>query len=60
MSDMVKAVRIHETGGPEALRWEDVEVGDPGPGGWRRNLLASSDRLRLHGEGYGPDVHNGA
>lgn len=32
MSDMVKAVRIHETGGPEAMRWEDVEVGDPGPG----------------------------
>jgi len=29
---MVKAIRIHETGGPEVLRWEDVEVGKPGPG----------------------------
>ncbi len=29
---MVKAIRIHETGGPEVLRWEDVEVGAPGPG----------------------------
>jgi NADPH2:quinone reductase len=29
---MVKAIVIHETGGPEVLRWEDVEVGDPGPG----------------------------
>lgn len=28
---MVKAVRIHETGGPEVLKWEDVAVGDPGP-----------------------------
>lgn len=29
---MSKAMRIHEYGGPEVLRWEDVEVGDPGPG----------------------------
>ena len=29
---MSKAIRIHETGGPEVLRWEDVEVGSPGPG----------------------------
>jgi NADPH2:quinone reductase len=29
---MTKAIRIHETGGPEVLRWEDIEVGDPGPG----------------------------
>lgn len=29
---MVHAVRIHEYGGPEALRWEEVTVGDPGPG----------------------------
>jgi NADPH:quinone reductase-like Zn-dependent oxidoreductase len=27
-----KAVRFHETGGPEVMRLEDVEVGDPGPG----------------------------
>ena len=29
---MVKAVRFHETGGPEVLKLEDVAVGDPGPG----------------------------
>jgi NADPH2:quinone reductase len=29
---MAKAVRIHEHGGPEVLRYEDVEVGDAGPG----------------------------
>ena len=26
---MTHAIRIHETGGPEVLRWEEVEVGDP-------------------------------
>jgi NADPH2:quinone reductase len=29
---MTKAMRIYQTGGPEVLRWEDVEVGEPGPG----------------------------
>ena len=29
---MPKAIRIHEYGGPEVLRWEEVEVGDPGHG----------------------------
>ncbi|MEV0333373.1 quinone oxidoreductase [Nocardia sp. NPDC050717] len=29
---MAQAVRFHEVGGPEVLRWEDVEVGHPGPG----------------------------
>jgi NADPH2:quinone reductase len=29
---MTKAIRIHKTGGPEVLQWEDVTVGDPGPG----------------------------
>ena len=29
---MPKAIRITETGGPEVLRWEDVEVGEPGEG----------------------------
>lgn len=29
---MPKAIRIHEFGGPDVLRFEDVEVGDPGPG----------------------------
>jgi NADPH2:quinone reductase len=29
---LTKAIRFHETGGPEVLRLEDVEVGEPGPG----------------------------
>jgi NADPH2:quinone reductase len=29
---MDKAIRFHEFGGPEVLKWEDIEVGDPGPG----------------------------
>ena len=29
---MPKAIRIHKNGGPEVLSWEDVEVGEPGPG----------------------------
>lgn len=29
---MVHAIRIHETGGPEVMKWEEVAVGDPGPG----------------------------
>jgi NADPH2:quinone reductase len=26
------AIRIHQTGGPEVMRWEEVVVGDPAPG----------------------------
>src|SRR5262245_10810009 len=29
---MPRATRIYETGGPELMRWEDVEVGDPAEG----------------------------
>ncbi len=29
---MTKAIRIHQTGGPEVLSWEEVDVGTPGPG----------------------------
>ena len=29
---MAKAIRFHQVGGPEVLKYEDVEVGDPGPG----------------------------
>src|SRR5680860_545449 len=29
---MTQAIRVHEYGGPEVLKWEEVEVGDPGPG----------------------------
>jgi NADPH2:quinone reductase len=29
---MAHAIRIHQPGGPEAMKWEAVEVGAPGPG----------------------------
>ena len=29
---MPHAIRIHQTGGPQVLQWEEVEVGEPGPG----------------------------
>ena len=29
---MAHAIRIHQTGGPEVMKWESVEVRRPGPG----------------------------
>ncbi|GGN43738.1 NADPH2:quinone reductase [Actinoplanes campanulatus] len=29
---MAKAIRFYRSGGPEVMRWEPVEVGEPGPG----------------------------
>ncbi|GGX39145.1 quinone oxidoreductase family protein [Saccharospirillum salsuginis] len=29
---MTHAIRIHEPGGPENLRWDEVDIGEPGPG----------------------------
>ena len=29
---MPHAIRIHAPGGPDVMKWEDVAVGDPGPG----------------------------
>ena len=29
---MPHAIRVHEVGGPEVLKWEEVEVGEPGAG----------------------------
>lgn len=38
---MVHAIRIHAPGGPEQMKWEEVEVGTPGPGQIRlRNTAA--------------------
>lgn len=37
---MAKAVRMHETGGPEVLRYEDVAVGEPGAGQVRLRHVA--------------------
>ena len=37
---MEKAIRFYETGGPEVLRLEEVEVGNPGPGEVRLRHVA--------------------
>ena len=37
---MVKAILVGEPGGPEVMRWGDVEVGKPGPGEVRLRHLA--------------------
>jgi NADPH2:quinone reductase len=29
---MSRAIRVHDYGGPDVLKWEEVTVGDPGPG----------------------------
>ena len=29
---MPHAIRVHQVGGPDVLQWEEVEVGQPGPG----------------------------
>lgn len=41
----MKAVRFHETGGPEVLRYEDVDQPAPGPG---------EVRIRVAGSAYNP------
>ncbi len=38
---MARAIRIHEVGGPEVLRYEEVPVGEPGPGEARIRLTAA-------------------
>ena len=43
---MTKAFRFYETGGPEVLRWEDVEVGPPGPGQVRMRHTAVAVNFR--------------
>ena len=37
---MSRAIRFHKIGGPEVLCWEEVDVGDPGPGEVRVRHLA--------------------
>jgi NADPH:quinone reductase-like Zn-dependent oxidoreductase len=37
---MSKVVRIHQHGGPEELRFEDVDIGEPGPGEVRLRIEA--------------------
>ena len=37
---MANAIRFHQPGGPEVLRWEEVAVGNPGPGQVRLRHVA--------------------
>ena len=37
---MARVIRVHELGGPEVLRIEDLEIGDPGPGEVRIRVSA--------------------
>lgn len=37
---MTHAIRIHATGGPEVMSWEEVAVGEPGPGQARVRHIA--------------------
>ncbi|MGH7545614.1 MAG: quinone oxidoreductase family protein [Gemmatimonadota bacterium] len=37
----MKAIRVHETGGPDALRYEDVPAAEPGPGEARVRVEAA-------------------
>jgi NADPH2:quinone reductase len=46
---MPHAIRVHETGGPEVLQWEEVEVGDPGPGQvWLRQEAAGLNFIDVY------------
>ncbi|MCZ6488705.1 MAG: quinone oxidoreductase [Gammaproteobacteria bacterium] len=47
---MTKAIRIHETGGPEVLRWEDIDVGEPGKGQVRlRQTVCGLNYIDVYG-----------
>ena len=45
---MAHAIRIHETGGPEVLKLENVEVGEPGPGQARVRHSLRGGQLHRH------------
>lgn len=53
---MPKAIRLYETGGPEVLKFEDVEVGEPGPGQARvrHSYIAVNFIDIYHRTGYYP------
>ncbi len=50
---MPHAIRVHEAGGPEVLEWEEVDVGEPGPGqvrfASRRRASTSSTSITAPG-----------
>jgi NADPH:quinone reductase len=57
----MNAIRIHEYGGPEVMRLEDVSLRDPGPDEVLVRLLAAGVNpvdtyLRTGAQGYAPDL----
>ena len=52
---MAHVVRIHETGGTEVLRWEEVQIGDPGPGLLCGGLSETAQGLLDSGRHLGRD-----
>lgn len=53
---MPHAIKIRQTGGPEVLAWESIEVDDPGPGQVRlRQVIAGLNYIDVyHRTGYYP------
>jgi hypothetical protein len=41
------AIRFHQTGGPELLQWEEVELGEPGEGQARVRQTAVGQNSRI-------------
>ena len=62
---MVAAVRVHQVGGPEVLKYEEIQLKDPGPGELR--IKTDRDRSKFHRHlfpnralpGAQPSVHRG-
>ena len=50
---MARTVRFHQTGGPEVLRLDDLDIPDPGPGEVRI-------RTRAHGVDTTTPLESGA
>lgn len=48
-----KAIRYHETGSPDVLKWEDVDVPAPGPGAVRLRHTAIGVNMKEIGERQG-------
>jgi len=45
---MVAAVRVHKTGGPEVLTYDQIEIGAPGPGQVKLKQHAAGEIGRAH------------
>ena len=48
-----RAIRIHRTGGPEVLTWEEISLGEPGGG----EVLVRAMIVRAH-HGAGGDARS--